>query len=81
MMNALQQAARQSRLGMEGAGSAALVEFIDQVLKSMANPTTAPLGREALPLLKAIIAGQQRGDFLYIADILEYEILPRISRE
>ena len=80
MEQTLKNAVRQFRLGMDGGGSATLVEFIDQLLKSMAHPETAPIGPRALPLLKEIIAGQQRGDFLYVADILEYEILPILER-
>ncbi len=74
----LEEAVRQLRLGMEAAGSASLVALIDELLKRMANPTASPLLQSDLPLLKDLIAGQNRGDFLYVADILEYEIRPRI---
>jgi hypothetical protein len=79
MVSELKQAVRQFRLGMDGGGSASLVALIDELLKSMTGSGSTPLGPQVLPLLKMIIAGQQRGDFLYVADILEYEILPTIE--
>ena len=79
MLDDLKQAVIQFRLGMDGGGNAALVAFIDKLLLSMAATETAPLGPQALSLLKEIITGQQRGDFLYVADILEYEIQPLLG--
>lgn len=79
MEEILKEAARQLRLGMEAAGSAALVTLIDELLKVMAAPSKSPLSPKDLPILKELIAGQQRGDFLYVADLLEYEMLPKLS--
>jgi hypothetical protein len=81
MIDDLRQAVVLFRLGMDGGGSAALATFIDGLLVSMSDPEAAAIGPRALPLLKEIIAGQQRGDFLCVADILEYEVLPLLERQ
>jgi hypothetical protein len=77
----LRTSVRQFRLGMEGAGSASLVKLVDALLNLLAAPERSQLSTRLLPLLKDIIAAQQRGDYLYIADILEYEILPDLKQE
>ena len=79
MEKTIVEAVRQFRLGMEAAGSASLVALIDGMLKAMAVPSTSPLSAGELPILQEIIAGQQRGDFLYVADLLEYRLLPKLG--
>ena len=79
MIETLNQSVRQFRLGMEGEASASLASFIDLLLKGMTADRNFPLSAEDMPLLNEIIGGQQRGDYLYVADILEYKLLPRLT--
>ncbi len=78
MIQAIEEAIEQLRLGMEGGGNAALVRFIDLFQQDLARGS-APfdLGVVA-PILQHILGAQQRGDNLFVADLLEYEILPRL---
>ncbi len=64
------------RVGMEAGGSDALIRFIDTFevhLREQADTTRAAV---IAPLLNNIIQAQLRGDFLYVADLLEYELKP-----
>lgn len=59
------------RLGMEGQGSDALVRFIDCLVPFMES-NSAMLGQDESELLNLVFAAQQRGDYVFIADILQY---------
>lgn len=63
------------RLGMEGQGSQALVELIDSLSQSLIGlrqEDMAPLNTVLVQALEA----QQRKDYLYVADVLEYRLKP-----
>lgn len=62
------------RLGREGEGSAALVKFIDCLAPALERNSDL-LGGDEATLLNEIMAAQQRGDYLFVADLLEY-LLP-----
>lgn len=62
------------RLGREGEGSDALVRFID-TLAPLLEQNGAHFGADEAALLNEIIEAQQRGDYLFVADLLEH-ILP-----
>lgn len=68
------QAITAFRLGREGEGSNALVKFIDG-LAPVLESNSALLGPDEAALLSEIMAAQQRGDYLFVADLLEY-LLP-----
>jgi hypothetical protein len=61
------------RLGMDAQGSNALLRFIDLLgILLQANPSV--LGPAESMLLNTLLAAQARGDHLYIADLLQYEL-------
>jgi len=74
MISALEEAIELLRMGMEGEGNARLVQFLDGFL---ANSDEASLltGAKLLIVLQKIVEAQSRGDFLWVADLLEYEVL------
>ena len=65
------------RLGKENQGSDALVKFMD-CLASFLEDNSTLLGRDEEELLGEIIAAQHRGDYIFVADLLEY-ILPNTA--
>lgn len=77
MISALEKAIVLLRMGMEGEGNSRLVQFLDGFL---ANSDQASIltGAEILIILQNIIEAQSRGDFLLIADLLEYSVLPKL---
>lgn len=71
-----QEAAQALRLGMEGQASAALTLCIDALLSRLQNQTLQVTQGNFLQVLEQIIAAQQRNDPIYLADLLEYELVP-----
>lgn len=69
----LREAVIAFRLGIEGQGSDRLAKFIDCLLP-MLQGATSGLGATETALLEALFAAQSRGDFLYVADLLEFEL-------
>ncbi|MEM9191564.1 MAG: hypothetical protein AAGF12_20490 [Myxococcota bacterium] len=67
------------RLGQVGAGSEALARGIDLLAELLADPKAAELAPRLLPHLQAALDAQARADHLYVADLLEYELLPAIE--
>jgi hypothetical protein len=66
---------RAFRLGMEGDGNAALARFVDGLVALFASAPPAaddPL----LPLLSEILAAQERGDYLGVADLIQHRLRP-----
>jgi hypothetical protein len=64
------------RLGMNGQASAALAEVIDGLLAALGHdPRTAV---DLAPLLAELGQAQQRGDWLALADTLEFELVPAL---
>lgn len=64
------------RLGREGKGSEDLVRFVDALSGLVAELDASQMERLNC-LFAQIFAAQQRRDFVFVADILEYE-LPEI---
>ncbi|MFV2055951.1 MAG: hypothetical protein ACC707_05750 [Thiohalomonadales bacterium] len=60
------------RLGREGQGSAALRNLINLILPTL-EKHKAEIAQDDILLLSSIIAAQERGDYLYVADLLEYQ--------
>lgn len=73
----LEAAIRHYRLGEISAGSDAMVKFIDQFQVVVTKLATDPNDQKVLSnVLEAILAAQQRGDYNYAADLLQYQIAP-----
>jgi hypothetical protein len=69
----LKGAADSFRLGREAEGNAALTRLIERLQAELgaAGPDAmTPL----FPTLRAIMAAQERGDWLFVADLLEHEL-------
>lgn len=77
-LQSLRSAAVAFRLGMEAQGNEAFVGFVDRLAPLLADPERAQAAGEIGPFLPEIVAAQQRGDFLRVADLLEYEVGPRL---
>lgn len=67
------------RLGMEGAGNDHLKEFIDR-LSGQLNAMSAYQQQEIHNVLAQTLDAQKRNDMIHIADLLEYEIAPLLTR-
>jgi hypothetical protein len=59
------------RLGMEGKGSDALMRLMD-CLAPVLEANGDLLGSNEVELLNHIVAAQQRGDYIFVADLLEH---------
>lgn len=69
-------AAASFRLGMEGAANEQFARSIDLLLAHLA---THPEAAEQLqPILPEILAAQGRADTLRVADLVEYEVVPKL---
>jgi len=72
-IEALKAAAAAFRLGMEGKASENLVELIDLLTPLIQNPTY-PHREKMNTVLAELLAAQSQKDYLYAADLLEYEL-------
>ncbi len=61
------------RLGMEGKGSDAMMRLMDCMAPLLEN-NAAHLGADEAELLNLIADAQQRGDYIFVADLLEYMV-------
>jgi hypothetical protein len=64
------------RVGMTGRGNDALVSFVTLLQARLDAAGSDEKAHPFLPHLGEIIAAQERGDWLKIADLLEFELLP-----
>jgi len=62
------------RLGREAEGSDALVKYVDAIAPLLERSGLL-LGADEAVLLQEVMAAQQRGDYLFVGDLLEY-LLP-----
>jgi len=69
----ISEAIRCFRLGMEPLGNDNLVKFADYLLPLLGSNANL-YGASDNQLLESIFAAQTRGDFAYLADLLQYEI-------
>lgn len=65
------------RLGLEARAHHQMVALMDAMLPFM-EANVGKMGPPEVALIKQLLAAQGRGDFLYLADLLEYE-LPRTA--
>ena len=71
---ALAEAVTAFRTGREGAGNAAFVRVVDGLVALLADPAPRLAAESIAPLIQAMAEAQQRGDQLYLADLLQYEL-------
>ena len=72
---ALESTCRAFRLGMEGEGSEQLVALIDSISVLMASASEDTF-IQLSTLLSEALGAIKRKDYLWTADMLEYEIAP-----
>lgn len=75
---ALEPTCRAFRLGMEGEGSEHLVSLIDSISVLMANASQDAI-MQLSSLLTETLGAIERKDYLWAADMLEYEIAPLLA--
>lgn len=75
---ALLQTVASFRVGMPARGNDALARFVGLLQELLGRSGTDEGAGRLLPHLSQIIAAQERGDYLRVADLLEYELLPRL---
>ena len=66
------------RVGRTAEGSTALIQVIDLMSQALQALQDEQLAEFVLPHLQEILAAQERGDVLRIADLLEFELLPAV---
>ncbi|MDJ0764478.1 MAG: hypothetical protein QNJ97_15990 [Myxococcota bacterium] len=76
MISLLEDAVRMFRIGMEASGSDALIRFVDAFEAHFREQADKTRATALAPILNNIIQAQVSGDFLYVADLLEYELMP-----
>ena len=76
---ALQQTCRAFRLGLEGEGSEHLVSLIDSISVLMTKASEDGL-MQLSSLLTETLGAIERKDYLWAADMLEYEIAPLLAK-
>jgi hypothetical protein len=77
MNETLRSAVTFFRFGMEGTANAAFTKLLDGLSPYLARRPDKT--DELVPVLREVLAAQSRGDYLYVADLLEYELGPRLS--
>lgn len=64
------------RRGLEGQASEGFLRVVEHLGRFFAeHPDDAPA---MVPWLSDLLEAQSRGDYLFVADLLEYEIAPRL---
>lgn len=78
LKNTVNKTSELFRIGAEGEGSRGVLEILNAITSVLGGNSVQEtiIEKEDLVLLNTIAAAQQRGDFLHVADLLEYE-LPR----
>lgn len=76
VFDGLNQAITFFRIGQEGAGCDALVQFIDRFSELLMSRQVVIDLMRFQEILQTSVAAQERGDFLWVADLLQYELKP-----
>lgn len=75
-----QDAAKAFRLGMEGQASEWFIALIDLLPEFLQTATAADFNRWQ-PLLAHMVIAQDGKDYLYLADLLEYNLIPLVGAQ
>ena len=67
-------AATHFRLGEVSMASEVMIAVVDSIQEYLAADSDEDTAQEFMPALQMIVAAQERGDFLLVADVLEYEV-------
>jgi len=74
MKDAIRMSVRHMRLGEIAAGNLVLSRIVDDLAELLQKPPLSENQSDVLFLLRMIIDAMERGDHLYVADLLEYEL-------
>ena len=66
------------RLGMLAQANDSLVTIVDGLSELFSDASFA-CASEIGPLLHEVVQAQERGDVIRLADLLEFELLPRVA--
>jgi hypothetical protein len=77
----LKAAAAAFRVGMDAQGNNSLAEFIDALDCGLNRGELQAFSTRLFPFLTELLAAQDRGDTLFAADLLEYEIGPLLLED
>jgi len=72
---------RAFRLGEDAQANSSLVLLIDALAAALPHPPLSQQIARILPTLQQILDAQLRSDTLWIADLLEYELLPTLASQ
>jgi len=70
------EAALAFRTGAQAAGNDALARFVDTLVNDLQSGHLSCPVQELEGMLNELFAAQQRGNWLWVADILEYRLIP-----
>ncbi len=70
----IQRTSNAFRLGMESKGGQLFSELIDELLEVISSSASDELLGKFNRLLQQMIEAQLKADFLYLADLIEYEL-------
>jgi len=71
----MQRTANAFRLGMEGKAGQLFSELIDELLTVISTSAPDESLKNFNTLLQKMIEAQLKADFLYLADLIEYELI------
>lgn len=74
MKDEIRMSARHMRLGEIAAGNMVLSRIVDELGELLQKPQMSENQADLLFLIRMIIDAMERGDHLYVADLLEYEL-------
>jgi hypothetical protein len=74
LLEQIQATVRHFRLGELSMGFEVMISFVDGVQRYLEVEGDAEKTMSFGPVLSMILEAQQRGDFLLVADLLEYEV-------
>lgn len=76
----LVRAAQSFRLGQEGAGHDALAQLLGLLQRQLASGSAHVDLLSLQTVLQELLAAQERGDLLWVADLLEHELDSLLQR-
>ena len=73
IQKSVEEAVKSFRMGIIAQGSVALTLIVDAIIPLMEESASNITELDIL-IIKELLAAQERGDFNFVADILEYEL-------
>ena len=77
----IKEITRDCRVGKEGKVSERLPEFTEHIFKLIENGQVNMNVNELNILFENMLAAQSRGDLIFMADLLDFQLAPKIFSE